>query len=1200
MAQAAYRYLISGLVSGALAMATPVWAATNIGVTSAVLPQATGTQPQSEPRVLQVGVDVVAEERIATGEIGKTHLLFLDGSALTVGPNSDLVLDQFVYDPDAKTGKIAMTASKGLLRFVGGRISKTTPVSIKTPTATIGIRGGIAIVAITGAVITAQFLFGDEMTVTNGGKTVSVTRPGFEVVVVGDGAPGFPAPVQDNLLTENVDNLEGDPSQTGGTRSLVTNNDVTGSQIGSLGSGNNPGAVGLFDASRNSNSTSGTGSSKQIVRIIEDGGQQAPLDDGTPPADPGDLGAGGGGGTGGGTGGGGGGTGGGGTGGGGTGGGTGGGGDAANMAPVIAGTVVGQALNDTGTIMPFAAVSITDADGPGNVQVTVAINNAAVGSFSAASIASGGFTINGDGSLSFTGSPAAAQAALAQLVFVPVANRTAPGSTGVTGLTLTASDGFLSTLDGSSSVNVLSINDAPTVAALVQPATVLAPLMPFVTSTITDVDVGETITLTVQIGDTAKGDFTPASVTGAGFTDLGGGSYRFTGSPTAAQTALRALTFVSADGRVTTGNTEAVNITVSVNDGDATVQNTPALSVRCATFCSYTYNGSVIVGDLTSLGAGDNALTGETRPFTSTGSMVAGQRFAFTTAEGTYTLFAPSAAGDFVIDGTLQTATTPDGALTGTGFLGANGDFILYELIGSQILVFGGEPATGFVFGSGLSAATYDLRDDFTLGGSQIPFVPAPMQTNISNSISPTLTLLLGSGGGDQAFFAGNVLVDGTGASQGIAGSLLLGAGVAGTPTVFLDGTMRGTVDAGTTGLEPLQFSGPVATADDAGGNDVFGLDGPRYMILESRDVDGADAQLSTTGVTRARGNTVLPNSSYPNVPAINEQANLGAFTPAAGTANNQRTTRSLQGFFGGVFLKRDSAGTRVLVERFSSANIDSAVIDSFDLSTDTATNRVFATMDLSSGEGNLLDTTFGYGGLSDAGLSGFLQNDTFAAVEQSAAITVNDVPGTMTGFMVTNNMVNFAGGAVPNDVTLCTCAELQWGFLNATLTNPGVATYEIPLAQWVAGDAAALAQISGFTGTATYDGHVVASIANGPADTPASVQRYTAVGSFRLNLAIASGTINIAAGSTMALDGATFSIDAPVEGFGLSTPEFDFEINGISNPNRDGFGIGALFGTGTPPGQAGGYVDIRETTGPTVTYQAGGIFAADLTGTSP
>lgn len=129
-----------GLVA-ALALAPAVPAADGIGVTAAVNPSATGTPPDGPTRTLLVGTDVVFKERIVTRGEGQTQILFVDESALTVGPDADIVLDEFVYDPSTSTGRMALTVGKGVLRFVGGRITKNTDTVFRTPHATIAIRG---------------------------------------------------------------------------------------------------------------------------------------------------------------------------------------------------------------------------------------------------------------------------------------------------------------------------------------------------------------------------------------------------------------------------------------------------------------------------------------------------------------------------------------------------------------------------------------------------------------------------------------------------------------------------------------------------------------------------------------------------------------------------------------------------------------------------------------------------------------------------------------------------------------------------------------------------------------------------------------------------------------------------------------------------------------------------------------------------
>jgi hypothetical protein len=63
--------------------------------------------PGALPRRLVLGQDVVFNERITTEAEGQTQILFVDESTLSVGaPTRTMVVDQFVYDPNAGTGKV--------------------------------------------------------------------------------------------------------------------------------------------------------------------------------------------------------------------------------------------------------------------------------------------------------------------------------------------------------------------------------------------------------------------------------------------------------------------------------------------------------------------------------------------------------------------------------------------------------------------------------------------------------------------------------------------------------------------------------------------------------------------------------------------------------------------------------------------------------------------------------------------------------------------------------------------------------------------------------------------------------------------------------------------------------------------------------------------------------------------------------------
>lgn len=160
-----------------LFVASPL-AAREIGSAAAVQPRVIG----EGERVIEVNSAVHSNERIVTGTEGRAQLLFADGSALSIGPNSDVVLDSFVYDPEKTTGKIALSVTKGVFRFVGGKLSKENPVTISTNTATMGIRGGIAFLTVRpDQAVSAAFLYGEELTLSRGGVVRSTKIRGTAI-----------------------------------------------------------------------------------------------------------------------------------------------------------------------------------------------------------------------------------------------------------------------------------------------------------------------------------------------------------------------------------------------------------------------------------------------------------------------------------------------------------------------------------------------------------------------------------------------------------------------------------------------------------------------------------------------------------------------------------------------------------------------------------------------------------------------------------------------------------------------------------------------------------------------------------------------------------------------------------------------------------------------------------------------------------
>ncbi|MFD2261533.1 FecR domain-containing protein [Lacibacterium aquatile] len=165
-------------------------------------------------KILYLGDQTYRNETLRNETSGPTHIMFLDQSSLTIGPGAELTIDEFVYDPGTRQGKISLNLVKGLVRVVGGDISKTNETTIKTPVGTIGIRGGITVIDSQISTTRAEYLFGQSMRTTDqNGNTQTVTRAGFGVDLNSSGDQSPPRRTTASDLSSLLNRLETQPTQ---------------------------------------------------------------------------------------------------------------------------------------------------------------------------------------------------------------------------------------------------------------------------------------------------------------------------------------------------------------------------------------------------------------------------------------------------------------------------------------------------------------------------------------------------------------------------------------------------------------------------------------------------------------------------------------------------------------------------------------------------------------------------------------------------------------------------------------------------------------------------------------------------------------------------------------------------------------------------------------------------------------------------
>ena len=94
-------------------------------------------------RELKIGDKIYLGETIIAGSNSGTQILLLDQSTFTLGSDSEVLMDTFIYDPETNDGKIIANVKQGSLKVISGLISKKNPdsLTIKVPEGTLGSRG---------------------------------------------------------------------------------------------------------------------------------------------------------------------------------------------------------------------------------------------------------------------------------------------------------------------------------------------------------------------------------------------------------------------------------------------------------------------------------------------------------------------------------------------------------------------------------------------------------------------------------------------------------------------------------------------------------------------------------------------------------------------------------------------------------------------------------------------------------------------------------------------------------------------------------------------------------------------------------------------------------------------------------------------------------------------------------------------------
>ena len=161
----------------------------------------TWNERKSKTENINIGYDVLMDDFYQTGEDGQIGIIFEDETSVTVIENSELLIDDFVYDPATSKGELAFNVTVGSFRYVSGALAANNAgaVKITTPSATITVRGTTLTGNVTPGGATTVTLLRDSdgglgmVNVANKSGSVNLTRA-FHTVTVASPTITIPSP----------------------------------------------------------------------------------------------------------------------------------------------------------------------------------------------------------------------------------------------------------------------------------------------------------------------------------------------------------------------------------------------------------------------------------------------------------------------------------------------------------------------------------------------------------------------------------------------------------------------------------------------------------------------------------------------------------------------------------------------------------------------------------------------------------------------------------------------------------------------------------------------------------------------------------------------------------------------------------------------------------------------------------------------
>ena len=142
------------------------------------------------------GSKIFFGDTIISKEKSNAQILFLDQTVLTLGEDTEVTIDEFIYDPKSNKGSFISNVKSGTVKFITGQISKQNPdnLEVKIPSGVLGARGTEFIVLSENENKSTVVLLGPgpentlgmipgNLILSDGINSINITNPGYEAMV---------------------------------------------------------------------------------------------------------------------------------------------------------------------------------------------------------------------------------------------------------------------------------------------------------------------------------------------------------------------------------------------------------------------------------------------------------------------------------------------------------------------------------------------------------------------------------------------------------------------------------------------------------------------------------------------------------------------------------------------------------------------------------------------------------------------------------------------------------------------------------------------------------------------------------------------------------------------------------------------------------------------------------------------------------